>query len=321
MKLGSGQFVFEEVEGWAKPPLECKLGEVPGIAVDSQDRVYAFCRAENPVVIFDRDGNYLNSWGQGFFTRPHMIFIAPDDSVYCVDDQGHRIKKFTPNGELLMTLQPQDGVPDTGYVPPDHLDVLRSGPPFNTPTDVALSPQGEIYVSDGYGNSRVHKFTNNGDLLLSWGEPGSQPSEFNLPHGVYVDPEGQVYIADRANCRIQIFSDQGTFISQWKEVWWPNSLCQDNERNFYVAEIGGIFMAGEKARLDEPGARMTIRSPEGEILSEWSEEDPYGEGRFFSPHSVALDSRGDIYVGQVTFSYTKGQAPPNAKVLTKYVRR
>ena len=149
MKLGSGQFIFEEVEGWAKPPLECKLGEVPGIAVDSQDRVYAFCRAENPVVIFDRDGNYLNSWGQGLFTRPHMIFIAPDDSVYCVDDQGHRIKKFTPNGELLMTLQPQDGVPDTGYVPPDHLDVLRSGPPFNTPTDVALSPQGEIYVSDG----------------------------------------------------------------------------------------------------------------------------------------------------------------------------
>ena len=321
LKLGSGQFVFEEVEGWAKLPEGWDLGEVPGIAVDSQNRVYALCRAENPVVIFDREGRYLSSWGKGFFKRPHMIFIGSDDSVYCVDDAGHRVHKFTSDGQLLMSLAPQNGVADTGYVNSDYKSIVRAGPPFNTPTDVAVSPDATILVSDGYGNARVHKFTSDGKLLLSWGAPGDGVSKFNLPHGVYVDPEGRVYVADRQNSRIQIFSLQGEFLDQWEEVWWPNSLCQDVQQNFYVAEIGGIFMFGHEASLEKPAARMTVRSPDGTIVSEWSAEDPYGKGRFFAPHSVALDSYGDIYVGEVTFSYSRHQAPSDAKVLRKYVRK
>lgn len=321
MKLGSGQLTFEEAEGWARLPEGWDLGEVPGIAVDSRDRVYAFCRAENPVVIFDRDGSYLDSWGKGLFVRPHMIFIGPDDSVYCVDDNGHRVHKFTTEGELLMTLAPTDGVADTGYNGTDVQSILRSGPPFNTPTDVALAPDGNLFVSDGYGNARVHKFSPDGQLLLSWGDPGDGPSQFRQPHGVYVDPEGKVYVADRQNCRIQIFSPEGEFLDQWTEVWWPNDLCQDRQQNFCVAEIGGIFMYGREARLDKPAARMTVRAADGSILAEWCEQDPYGTGRFFSPHSVAVDSHGDVYVGQVTFSYTKRQAPPGSKVLRKYVRQ
>ena len=321
MKLGSGQLTFEEAEGWAKLPEGWDLGEVPGIAVDSKDRVYAFCRAENPVVIFGRDGRYLGSWGKGVFVRPHMIFIGPDDSVFCVDDNGHRVHKFTPEGKLLMTLAPSNDVADTGYNGTDHQSILRSGPPFNTPTDVALAPDGSLFVSDGYGNARVHKFSADGQLLLSWGDPGEGPSQFNQPHGVYVDPEGKVYVADRQNSRIQIFSPQGEFLDQWTEVWWPNALCQDRQQNFCVAEIGGIFMYGREARLDKPAARMTVRAADGSILAEWCEEDPYGTGRFFSPHSVAVDSHGDIYVGQVTYSYTKRQAPPGSKVLRKYVRQ
>ena len=321
MKLGSGQFLFEEAEGWAKLPEGWDLGEVPGIAVDSQDRVYAFCRADTPVVIFNREGRYLASWGRGLFTRPHMIYIGPDDSVYCVDDQGHRVHKFTPDGRLLMTVAPSDGVADTGYSNSDYRSIVRSGPPFNTPTDVALAPDGTIFVSDGYGNARVHKFTPDGELLLSWGDPGDGPSQFHLPHGVYVDHGGRVYIADRQNSRIQIFSPQGEFLNQWKEVWWPNTLCQDRQQNFCVAEIGGIFMFGGEARSDKPAARMTVRAADGTILSEWCDEDPYGKGRFFAPHSVAVDSHGDIYVGQVTLSYSNRQAPPGSKVLRKYVRQ
>ena len=107
MKVGSGKFVFEEAEGWAQLPKGWNLGEVPGVAVDSQDRLFAFCRSEHPVVIFDRNGRFLESWGDGMFVCPHMIFIGPDDSVYCVDAQGHRVKKFTPDGKLLMTLAPR----------------------------------------------------------------------------------------------------------------------------------------------------------------------------------------------------------------------
>ena len=136
-----------------------------------------------------------------------------------------------------------------------------------------------------------------------------------------MDPEGNVYVADRQNSRIQIFSPQGEFLDQWAEVWWPNALCQDRQQNFCVAEIGGIFMYGREARLDKPAARMTVRAADGSILAEWCEQDPYGTGRFFSPHSVAVDSHGDIYVGQVTYSYTKRQAPPGSKVLRKYVRQ
>ena len=321
MKVGSGKFVFEEAESWAQLPKRWNLGEVPGVAVDSQDRLFAFCRSEHPVVIFDRNGRFLESWGDGMFVCPHMIFIGPDDSVYCVDAQGHRVKKFTPDGKLLMTLAPRNGVADTGFVPDDWQTIVRSGPPFNTPTDVALSPEGELYVSDGYGNARVHKFTADGQLLFSWGEPGSGLGHFATPHGIFVDKEGRVYVADRQNMRVQIFSPQGEIITQWSEVRWPDSLCQDAEKNFYVAELGGIFMFGKKADLDQPPARMTVRDPNGNIQADWNDEDPYGKGRFFAPHSVALDSHGDLYVGEVTFSYSNRQSPADVKVLRKYRRR
>ena len=320
VKLGSGKFIYEEVEGWAQLPPDWDLGEVPGIAVDSQDRVYAFCRSEHPVVVFERDGRFLGSWGEGMFVRPHMILIGPDDAVYCVDDEGHRVHKCTTDGKLLMTIAPQNGVAETGYVPPDWKTVQRGGPPFNRPTDVALSPEGDIYVSDGYGNARVHKFTAEGRLLRSWGEPGDQPGQFHQPHCVFVDRQGRVYVGDRQNQRIQIFSAEGEFLTQWNDIWWPDGICQDAEQNLYVGEVGGIFMFGQEARLDQRGARITVRDLEGNVQSEWGEEDPHGAGRFFAPHGVALDSRGDLYVGEVTFSYSHRQAPPDAKVLRKYAR-
>ncbi len=184
MRLGSGQFVYEEVDGWGEVPEGWNVVEAPGVAVDSRDRVYVFCRSEHPVIVFDREGQFLRSWGEGMIKRAHDIIVGPDDSIYCVDDWGHAVHKFTPEGELLMSIETADNPADTGYIWDVQKEVLRAGRPFNYPTGIALSPDGALYVSDGYGNARVHHFTAEGDLLNSWGEPGTGAGQFVTPHNV-----------------------------------------------------------------------------------------------------------------------------------------
>ena len=317
-KVGSGQFVYEEVKPWARFPEGWKTEDAPAVAVDSHDRVFVLIRNKDGLLIFDREGNFLNSWGENLFVRPHGLFLAPDDSVYIVDDWGHRISRFTPDGELMMTIETSSQPADTGYVRGLE-EVTRSGPPFNEPTGCALSPEGDLYVSDGYGNARVHKFTPEGELMLSWGEPGDGPGQFRTPHGVSVDRKGLVHISDRMNQRVQIFSPQGEYLSEW-HAHYPNNLCIDADGNMYVAELSGFLLYGRKPQLDKLPARVTVRDSSGTILSEWSEVDPTGTGQYFCPHGAAVDSRGDFYISEVTTSYNFGTAPDDWGVLRKYVR-
>ncbi|TMH55175.1 MAG: hypothetical protein E6H53_17440, partial [Betaproteobacteria bacterium] len=171
--LGTGEFTYRVVDDWAKLPLGWRLGDVAAVAVDRRDQVYVFHRREHPLIVFDRDGNYLRSWGDGIFHRPHGIHLGPDDSLYLTDDGDHTVRKCTLDGKVLLTI----GVP--GEPAP-----FMSGEPFRRCTHTALSPRGEIYVSDGYGNARVHKYAADGRRLAAWGEPGSDPGQFNLPHNI-----------------------------------------------------------------------------------------------------------------------------------------
>lgn len=317
-RVGSGEFIYEEVKGWGELPTGWRFVEVAGVGVDSQDRVYVFSRSEHPLTVFDREGRFLGSWGKGFFTRPHGLFIGPDDAVYCVDDCGHAVHKFTTDGRLLMTIQTADHPSDTGYDGATTESVIRSGPPFNYPTALAVAPGGDLYVSDGYGNARIHRFTPDGQLVLSWGEPGDRPGQFVTPHDVCVDRDGRVYVCDRQNCRIQVFSPQGELIVLWRDVRWPCDVCLDADGHLYVAEVGGVFMG--EPDLSRPSARITVRDSTGKVLAEWEEHDPSGAGQYFSPHGIACDSRGDLYVGEVAVSYPGGRAPADWCVLRKYVR-
>ena len=321
MKVGSNDFVYEEVLDWARLPEGLTFSEVVGVDVDSLDRVYVFARGEHPVVVFDREGNFLDAWGEKHFTRPHNIFIGSDDHVYCVDDRGHAVRKFTAAGELLLTIKPAEGPSDTGYVDNKPQTVQRAGPPFNRPTDLAISPEGDLYVSDGYGNARVHKFSPDGRLMFSWGEPGEGPGQFALVHGVYADQSGTVYVADRLNKRIQIFDPNGEFISQWSDVHYPNTVRLGADGVVYVAELGAVFLDWPKVQLDALPARITIRDTRGKILTEWSHPDPRGRGRFFCPHGIAVDSHGDVYVGEIPVTYTHRSAPQDWPALRKYVRQ
>jgi len=234
--VGDGAFRYQVAEGWEQLPAGWTQRDVAGVAVDSRDRVYVLTRDEHPLRVFERDGTFVRSWGEGVFTpRTHGITIGPDDGVYCTDDGDHTVRKFTTDGQPLLTLG-TSGVPcDNGYdrslaTTYERLGTItRGGGPFNRPTNLAIAPNGDLYVTDGYGNARVHHFSADGQLLHSWGEPGTGPGEFNLPHGIWVDGENHVLVADRENDRIQIFSPQGEFLTEWTDLQRPTQIFIDRE--------------------------------------------------------------------------------------------
>jgi DNA-binding beta-propeller fold protein YncE len=201
--LGTGEYRYRVEEGWGKLPEGWTFHEVGAVGVDRNDNVYVFNRGEHPMIVFDRDGNFLRSWGEGMFPRAHGVHMAPDDTIFCTDDGAHCVRKCTLDGKVLMTL----GVP--GKPAP-----FMSGQPFCRCTHTALSPKGEIYVTDGYGNAQVHKYSPDGKYLFSWGKCGIGEGEFNLPHNVHCDADGWVYVADRENHRVQVFDGNGKFETQ-----------------------------------------------------------------------------------------------------------
>jgi DNA-binding beta-propeller fold protein YncE len=322
--VGAGRFRYAAQDGWAQLPAGWTFVEVAGVAADPAGRVFVFSRGEHPVTIFDRDGRFVSEWSGVRFARPHGITIGPDGAVYLADDLDHTVRKYTPEGRLLLTLGTSGQASDTGATSMDYRTVQRGGPPFHYPTNLALAPGGEMYVSDGYGNTRVHKFAADGKLLLSWGEPGRGPGQFHLPHGIAVDREGVVYVADRENSRIQVFNPDGGFLAEWPDVARPCQVCLDGGGNVYVAELGwraGMW-PGTSAAAYAPGGRVSVFSRGGELLARLGGGDnPCAPGDFFAPHDICVDDRGDVYVGEVVWSAggRRGLVPPTCHALQKFV--
>ena len=325
-RVGSGAFLYEASADWARRPAGYHWDEVAAVAVDGQDRVFVFCRGAHPVMVFAADGTFLSAWGEGLFARPHGITIGPDGAVYCADDCAHTVRKFTPDGKLLLTLGVEGRPSDTGATSLDYRTIRRGGPPFHYPTNTALSPEGELYVSDGYGNARVHKFAADGRLLLSWGEPGSGPGQFHLPHGIAVGPDGTVYVADRENSRVQLFTPAGAFLAEWTDVARPCQVALDAEGFVYVAELGfraGMWPGTSAPSADSPGGRVSLFSPRGELVTRWGGgKDPTAAGDFFAPHGLCVDSHGDVYVAEVVMSAggKRGLVSPDCHCLQKFTR-
>ena len=321
------EFGYEANDHWAKLPFGWSWTEAVAVAVDGQDRVYVFNRGEHPVMVFDRDGKFLRSWGEGLFARPHGISIGPDAAVFCTDDLDHTVRKFTPTGRLLLTVGTSGKPSDTGATSVDYRTILRVGAPFHYPTNVALSPAGELYVTDGYGNARVHKFSSDGRLLFSWGEPGDGPGQFYVPHGIAVDRHGTVYVADRENSRIQLFAPDGAFLSEWTDVARPCQIFIDQAGNAAVAELGfhaGLWPGTTAPAADAPGGRVSVFDADGQLRARWGGgQNPCAPGDFFAPHGICVDSRGDIYVAEVIMSAggNRGLVPRTCHSLQKFVRQ
>lgn len=291
--LGSGEYRYRVVEDWAKLPDGWELMDVAAVAVDSNDLVYVFNRGEHPMIVFDRDGNFLRSWGEGVFTRAHGIHVGPDDMLYCTDDGDHTVRKCSTDGKVVLEL----GIAGT---PSPYM----SGEPFHRCTHTALSPDGHIFVSDGYGNANVHKYDPAGRLVKTWGEPGTDPGQFNIVHNIVADDDGWIYVADRENHRVQVFDTDGKYETQWHNMhrpcglYMPPGKCQ----HCYIGELGPAM----PVNLEVPniGPRLSIVSNEGKLIARLGREDGAGlePGQFIAPHGLAVDTRGDIYVGEVSYT-------------------
>ncbi|MBI2289142.1 MAG: hypothetical protein HYU73_02150 [Betaproteobacteria bacterium] len=235
MALGQHKIEYEVLQGWERMPEGWSFVEVAGVACDSHDRVYVFNRGAHPMIVFDKEGKFLNAWGEGMFKGPHGIFIDRNDSLWLADDKDHTVHKFTADGRRLMTLGESGKAADTGYKI-GASPVLRSAGPFHRVTNVAVLPDGDMYIADGYGNARVHKFSAAGELLFSWGEPGRGPGQFILPHGIGVDSAGLVYVADRENSRVQIFKPDGEYLREWTFLNRPYDIFIDDQDLLHIAE-------------------------------------------------------------------------------------
>jgi DNA-binding beta-propeller fold protein YncE len=267
----AGLAEYRVVAGWPKLPADSKLGGVSAVATDSSENVYVFHRAKKPIMVFDRDGKYLRSWGDELVKTAHGLRVDRENNVWITDIGSHLVRKFSGEGKLLLTLGKKDQPGDK----PDQ---------FNKPTDVAVTSAGDFYVSDGYGNSRVVKFSKEGKYLKEWGKKGTGPGEFNLPHAVCVDGAGKVYVGDRENDRVQVFDADGKFLSQWKDSGAPF----------------GLFLGTDRAWIaDGRASRVNVLKLSGELLGRFGQKgkDP---GQLLLPHWLCVDRAGAVYVAEVS---------------------
>jgi hypothetical protein len=274
-QTGTGDYRYDLVRDFFKSPDGEPFGLISRVAADDQDHIYVFQRRNPPVVVFDRDGKYLGAWGAGEVTDPHGLKII-GDTVYTTDRSDSVAKSFTVDGKVKLALGTPGRHSDTGKIA--NWLAERAAGPFNHPTEMIRHPNGDIYVTDGYRNARVHRFAADGTLKTSWGMPGKGPGQFHLPHSIAIDDEGQLLVADRANKRIQIFTEEGEYRGEWTGMGGPNDISRGKDGNFYIAE------------QEDSGnpAYVTVRSPKGEVLAKM-------ESRHV--HGVGVDSRGDIYAG------------------------
>lgn len=312
---------YRLVDGWARLPDGREMGAVGDVIVDPDgEHIWAVIRCDagperfgweclesdlDPIIRFDSEGNVVESFGGGMFIWPHGIDVDDDGNVWVTDaaapdrtsdSRGHQVVKFSPSGEVLMVL----GTPGEPGADQDH---------FNSPADVVIAANGDIFVADGHaadGNNRVMKFSADGSFIKSWGQTGYGPGEFRTLHTIAIDSDGRVFVGDRTNNRIQIFDQDGEHLATWTQFGRPSGIAFDEHGRIYVAD-------SESDDVQNPGWEMGIRIGvaatgwvEEFILYQWGDpRDPAGNGAEF----VAVDAAGNLYGGE-----------PRPRNLQKYVR-
>lgn len=265
------QLPYRVVPNFFKFPKGMTAGESSAVAVNSKGHIFLFQRTKPMLAEYDQKGNFIQSIGEGIFSHPHGLRIDTDDNIWTTDDGSHLVLKLDPIGNVLLVL----GRINTG---------AEANWLFNKPADVAFGKNGEIYVADGYGNSRVVKFDRDGNYIKAWGKYGTGIGEFNLPHSVAVDKEGRVYVGDRENQRIQIFDADGNFVKQWTGIGYPYGLVITPDQHVWMTD-GGYDRIVE---LDQ----------DGKILGAFGEPG-HKPGQMAWAHFMAMGPDHAIYVADV----------------------
>jgi hypothetical protein len=309
---------FDLVPDWERCPAgaACAHEDVAAVACDSRDRVYLHTRHGDRISVYQEDGRFVGTWGDGLFNNAHGVTIA-DDWLYATDNADSVIRKFDLEGNLRHTFGEKGVTSDTGYGQhrgPFRIHhnetVLRAAGPFNSCCNTAISRNGDIFVADGYGNARIHHLSPEGKLLNSWGEVGTGPGQFHLPHGIALDNDENIIVCDRENDRLQFFDRQGRFLYMWTDVLRPTHAVVDKDGLIYVTELWRPLEAGQGsfvhgyADRDLPG-RVTVYRGDGRILARFGDDSANraAPGNFIAPHGIALDSRGNLYVSEVSGTF------------------
>ncbi len=271
MRVGSGSHTYEVVENWAKLPPDISLGWIGGVATDSAGRVFCFCRGTHPMIVFDREGNIIDHWGDDLINHPHGVFLQGEDTLWLTDRFAQVVWVYNTEGELQRKL----GYP---YIAGEY------GCHFNHPTNTYVTPDGTIFVSNGYRAPHFHRFSAAGVHQGTWGEPGDGPGQFNLPHGIWVLPDDRVLVADRENNRVQVFTRDGDFLEVWDGFRRPT--------DFHVDDSEGVIFMSELDR------GITLLDYEGAVITSWGEKGE-GPGQYLASHGICVDDQGAIYMGEV----------------------
>ena len=290
--------LYRLVADWPRLPAGYVLGNPSGIGIDTAQNIVVFHRAskkwpvllpfseavipENTVLILDHiTGKMIAEWGAGIFVMPHSLTVDKDDNIWVTDVGLQQVLKFDHQGKLLMR------VGTAGVAGADSLH-------FNRPTDIAVASDGSFYVSDGYRNSRVVKFSAAGKYLFSWGVKGSGPGQFDLPHGLDLDGKGNVYVADRENSRIQIFDPEGKFIREWKDKSFGKlySIRFDKRKQYLVCTDYVTNYITPK------GSDVLVFASDGALVARFGRSGNY-DGPVCRYHDCIMDDDGNIYVGDI----------------------
>ena len=285
---------------WPQIPAEIGTkGWVSGLAIDNQDQVWFFKKGDNPVQVYTSDGKFVRSWGKGMFVQPHQLRIDPEGNIWLADFGLHVVQKFTPEGELLLTL----GVRGKKGKDETH---------FNMPTDMAITPEGEIFVTDGYGNRRVVHFDKNGKYVSEWGGYGTEPGKFVLPHAIVVDSQGKLYVADRNSGRIQVFDQSGKLLDVWANLIMPWGLSVTPNDDLWVCGSSPHWWLRDGEYPEFKDQVFMRFSTDGRVRQVW--QIPLGDigddknnpdtsklkpGQAVGVHCIAADSQGNLYVGEI----------------------
>jgi len=280
---------------WPQRPDSFTWAQMPGIAVDRKDRVYIFTRSNPAIQVYEADGTFIRAWDMKDASGAHFIRVGPEGNIWTADIKDHVIRKYTPEGKLLLTIG------ELGRAGADEKH-------FDRPTDVAVLATGDIFVSDGYGNRRIVHFDKTGKYVNQWGEAGSKPGQFALPHAIVADSKDRLYVADRENARIQIFDTKGKLLDVWPDLITPWGLHMTKEDEIWVCGSSPV----RKDVPDEAGQWVVTPSPD-EVVMKLSAKGkvllrillpktavaPGKPGELDWVHGIATDSQGNLYLGDI----------------------